>query len=1305
MPESINSLSPDFRDFLLNRNLVTDSISDNGLTSLLVGIGTPKTDISSVPDVVNPSESIVSDGVLHKDLNVLTNKYQGTDYDYKQVNIVYQSNLPPTSAIIYSSNYTDDNGILDETLELPPNRGFSQGGDIRQYNTSLNLYNDTDKQIVTNLVYQPNPNVQYTNYIDVNSAIVNPAIDILGSVFDGNGVGLGAGKGINAIQPNFDLRSTIIGRVLGASGVIGDTPIGQAGAKYLALSLANNAAFGLQQETIGHLNLNPLNLAMNGLDSFVVPNYNITVPQGKLGKVLDFGARVLGFEVPVSIFDNTSSIFNKENPVSNILRANAQISNSGKGQVLTLFANIKQNKYRPGFQDDRVKGENQSDEEKVRKGSALNSNIYAFEAGDGGIEDLINTNDSGFETEHGKITSELKGGFNDQFGDLENTHRLDNVKNGFSWSDDFNNSEAQDDERGVNGYDDVFKDNPEGILAKTKSLFATNKMMTLVSGHGVLGQTNSEIQNTTRDYVSKGSAVLSNAALKSETGTAMPPDATFCRTWTTFDRYSQVQDLQKHSGVDGTTAYREGLDESVLGDNGFVKIAPTSNGKDFAGGNIKNYMFSLENLAWADDHAKLLPCETGPGDQFGKKGRIMWFPPYDLSVSENNSVNWDSTNFIGRGEPIYTYSNTERTGTLQFKIVVDHPSYLNAIKGESDEYIASFFAGCTDIDPVLAEKLTVIEKNEILTRNQLTDQQKDAMDINPDIPFVDFYFPNDVAELNDTYENASGSTGLGQIQASGNYVGSARNYKDDTDFGLNGDQAPGATGPLGGWISAAGQDALKKVLNEQCQACKVRIYGYASVAGGKNNEGNQKLSDARAEAVKVWFKTNIFDSSSPIYDIISMDERFEESKGKGVDEGGSEKCTITEGVDTSAYYGCKIHRKVNVNILHDKILEAKLNKNEGDDKEVEDTFNVSNKITNRFYNECNYFEVLAQEDKFVYDTLKEKLKYFHPAFHAITPEGLNSRLTFLLQCTRQGPTNIKGAPDNLAFGRPPVCILRLGDFYHSKIVIDNVGITYEPLVWDLNPEGIGVQPMIATVDLSFKMIGGQSLRAPINKLQNAVSFNFFGNTQVYDVRADKLKENKGEFDLVLGAEKLESISDPVEVSKKPNGTHRNEAVTNQENLADNVNSNTEESTESTETTEIKILGSNGFDLSRPSLTDNRLKINVKAKQQGIYSASTDGTITQLITDDEYNLWLEKTLTIKLDSAEGDPNPIHIENIITATKGSSGTDAESLFGLGYAFGDECVGGGYCVEGIEPGKQYKISIWYKGNKKTIDWITAP
>ena len=156
----------------------------------------------------------------------------------------------------------------------------------------------------------------------------------------------------------------------------------------------------------------------------------------------------------------------------------------------------------------------------------------------------------------------------------------------------------------------------------------------------------------------------------------------------------------------------------------------------------------------------------------------------------------------------------------------------------------------------------------------------------------------------------------------------------------------------------------------------------------------------------------------------------------------------------------------------------------------------------------------------VFDAFKDKINHFNPAFHSMTPEGLNSRLTFLQQCTRQGPTLEKVDTKNLAFGRAPVCILRIGDFYHTKIVIDSLNIDYEPLIWDLNPEGIGVQPMLANVTLSFKFVGGSSLQGPINILQNALSFNYYANTQVYDPRASYIKEGK----VVVGATTLTSYT-------------------------------------------------------------------------------------------------------------------------------------------------------------------------------------
>lgn len=162
----------------------------------------------------------------------------------------------------------------------------------------------------------------------------------------------------------------------------------------------------------------------------------------------------------------------------------------------------------------------------------------------------------------------------------------------------------------------------------------------------------------------------------------------------------------------------------------------------------------------------------------------------------------------------------------------------------------------------------------------------------------------------------------------------------------------------------------------------------------------------------------------------------------------------------------------------------------------------------RYDQEYHFFRILKQKDPIVFDKLMQKLQYFNPAYHSMTPEGFNARLTFLQQCTRQGDTttatdrNVTSA-NNLAFGRPPFCILRLGDFYNQMIVIDNISINYDPLVWDLNTEGIGVQPLIANVSISFTFIGGGSMTGPVQRLQNAMSFNYYANVNLYDNRSDR----------------------------------------------------------------------------------------------------------------------------------------------------------------------------------------------------------
>jgi len=44
--------------------------------------------------------------------------------------------------------------------------------------------------------------------------------------------------------------------------------------------------------------------------------------------------------------------------------------------------------------------------------------------------------------------------------------------------------------------------------------------------------------------------------------------------------------------------------------------------------------------------------------------------------------------------------------------------------------------------------------------------------------------------------------------------------------------------------------------------------------------------------------------------------------------------------------------------------------------------------------------------------------------------------------------------------------------------------------------------MIAKINFTFNFVGGQGLKSAVDKLQNALTFNFYANTEIYDDRAD-----------------------------------------------------------------------------------------------------------------------------------------------------------------------------------------------------------
>jgi hypothetical protein len=612
----------------------------------------------------------------------------------------------------------------------------------------------------------------------------------------------------------------------------------------------------------------------------------------------------------------------------------------------------------------------------------------------------------------------------------------------------------------------------DSLLAKTKMLFNNDRNLvgTLFSSSGgteFLG--NRKLHTTSGGRLPKGSGVLSEDFLVGRSNGNI-----FCRTWTTTNQYNNVKSLQKNSGLikyEGVKI-RENIENSVLGSNGFVKISPYKlDDNSEEKGDVKRYMFSIENLAWNDSLENLPRVEQGPGDlTTGTKGRIMWFPPYGMNFTDTSSVNWDTTNFIGRGEPIYTYNNTERTGTLDFQVIIDYPDYMNSDSIKTDEMLASLAAGCSDYKSLLS----IDEQNTIESENQRIKKIRSAKTGNVGkLEGINIYFENAIATVDETYEAVG--TSLAPLPPTGSNV---------LQYGLN---RP--------WTDSPNTLTLKLQLNGSYKAYRMDVTGYASKDG--TVASNSTLSENRANNVKQWILDNLDDKTDPYFS--------KRIKTPGFN--GDEQALAAKGTPDGE--GTKKDRFVSIIFEYDpeydeQVTDAANAKTEATKESKE----LKNNIKRRFHNEGRYFKELKNstdvKDKIVYKTIKEKIGFFQPAFHSITPEGFNSRLNFLHQCTRQGPTLQKQGAQNLAFGAPPICILRVGDFYHTKIAIDNMALTFDPLVWDLNPEGVGVQPMIANVSLSFKFIGGSSLTGPINKLQNAVSFNYFANTEIYDPRADTL---------------------------------------------------------------------------------------------------------------------------------------------------------------------------------------------------------
>jgi outer membrane protein OmpA-like peptidoglycan-associated protein len=1274
MPSTLSfASSSSFRDSLLAKNLSPYTVP---------GVYTPPSGNVTYEPVINQSNVIDSpDGLIANDSfapsQYVMNQY-GPDGGYN-INISY--NGAPLPVLSNSGEYNPNDTVLDLVNEFFIDAAYilNPYGPIGGFN---NMYYISET--ITNTVYhQPYPSTFVpSSYSPYEILLSDNPTGTNGPLSQDSYIAQ-----IGSIQLNFAFQSTI-------SSEIFQNTVGVVNLQ------------GLQDPF-------EISLILSGQEPLIYRNWRITVPENPILAGVDFATRLAGAYWPVSPIpgdyfeDNTlngqtqqtSTALNVANqltggflgPILNIKRNPSEIFlvNTGNGQRSALFANLNYNRYQPSYRKDfgGILGIGQAiinlinpDNGTLVGGYYVGSRnaepsnitsppnqvpVNAFGQQDQspvyGPSELGILYEGNQETLKFGLAAKSFTDSGDISGEFVWTSPKYKANAGFRATPGGGSGSRDNEYNEISSYYSrgestnlTFKET--SILDQTQRLVDSADNVQGISRLKHVGNAINQVSKVFHDgykEMTKGSQVVS---YKNNT-TGADVGIEYCRVFTKDTPYYTYADLQKTEGI--TTSGRR-FSSSVLDNTYNLNIAPmknpgSSNIQPGAGGNLvaKKYMFSIENLAWRTSsrpgyRVQDLPvCEQGPNG-----GRVMWFPPYDLKFSDSSQAGWNKTSFLGRPEPMYTYKDTSRTGTLSWKMIVDHPSILNLVvdqqlKGVGRErmnsILDSFFAGCVKYDIYeLAKKFNRIpvEKlytyQEILSNPRLTEEE--LRKVYTEIPAENNTtntnnspqtdggpqtgyngdFETKYKNLGFYFDNDQPNPNTRQVTTSDNFQDLYNFYTDEVNITRYQLKADNTFLPTDTNINVTQffntvvinnfnlfsttfiQDAVDIIANQN-GTISISLEGAASAPASKSY--NINLSARRIESVKNYFKTTeLKNYLGKEFKIINVNPQGEGEtivfpKSTGGDStndantssatNGSfgESVTCTQDIkDKNGKDDNKDAQKFSVAAMAcrrvaisdikvtvtppkkeepPKIEQSTTGVNVPIPKETktvqqEKMEGIGKKILRDLLSECDYFEMIKESSPMIYDNIRQKIRHFNPAFHSMTPEGLNGRLNFLNQCVRPGETIPTIGTDNkpkyndavnTSFGAPPVLILRIGDFFNTKIIPNSMQFSYEPLVLDLNPEGIGVQPMIANVTMSFDIIGGMGLAKPVEELQNALSFNYYANTEIYDERAkwtdDSFKTiDKEIWDSILAQQPSAKPSEVDNQQQNNGGTTIGEIITN-----------------------------------------------------------------------------------------------------------------------------------------------------------------
>jgi hypothetical protein len=591
------------------------------------------------------------------------------------------------------------------------------------------------------------------------------------------------------------------------------------------------------------------------------------------------------------------------------------------------------------------------------------------------------------------------------------------------------------------------------------------------------------------------------------TGNRVYRGASECRSFTIADQYDRFERLIRSNGNDNS--------KSVLRDSPSPKIFfKNSDSLD----EKKRVSFSIENLAV---NKKGIPdCEIGPNG-----GRLLWFVPYDLKISDNNSINWESKDIVGRIEKLYSYTNTERRLSLTFKLLMDFPpQFKEYFEQDTTNYtnLVSYIQGCLNTNN---NSTPQVNQTQVITTPTINQPKTKIPSITVK-PIV--YFDNDIDIIDSSYE----------------FTNLNKEYDKDIDLLV---------------------EKLIENINVNRKKIQIKILGQASSL--YLSDYNAALSFRRSKAIMLdiieRYNNSQLDKSilpNIVLENFNPNERFNYIKKEDVLRGvnnlineskgyvkfllggfGEEPSNSTQviPVDATDFEKNKIindikAKKERNSRVTDVEFIGDINISDNTTTSSNITQNTDSTVTLGNDNNINIVNIPCDDDyldfqaRNITDRIKssfDNFKYLTPIFHSQTPYDFVKRYLFLQQLTRPGSTEdrINQIGGNSVFGKMPVIVIKLYDFIYSKAICNSINFSFDDATWDFNPEGMGAIPMSCTVTMDMVLIGGQSLSGPIDKIQTADDFNFLSTStfesnyyQSYsidkakqqEINQEKLNQNK-----------------------------------------------------------------------------------------------------------------------------------------------------------------------------------------------------